>query len=92
MAEAPLERRFRGSVQLVTLHLWRAARSTDLEDGFRVARELSMLRPEHEAFLRRCLALSEALEAGEPPIEPLTEAMVTELQACALRLNTADPA
>lgn len=92
MHEVSVERRFRGSVRLVTLHLWRVAKSTDLEEGFRTARELGMLSVENEAFVRRCLALDEQLEAGETPREPLTEEFVHELQMCAIRLNAADPA
>lgn len=92
MAEVPVERRFRGSVRLVTLHLWRVARSTDVEEGFRVARELGMFEPEHEEFVRACFALDEQLEAGEAPAEPLTDELVHELQMCAIRLNAADPA
>ncbi len=66
MAEVSIERRFRGSVRLVTLHLWRVARSTDVEDGFREARRLGMLKPEDEAFVRTCLALDGRMEAGAP--------------------------
>lgn len=90
--EVPVERRFRGSVRLVVLHLWRVAKSTDVEEGFREARELGMIRPEHEAFIRRCLALDARLEAGEAPDEPITEELVHELQLSAIRLNSADPA
>ena len=59
MAEVPVDKRFRGSIRLVTLLLWRIAKSTNVEDGFRAARELKMF---------------------------------DELQACAIRLNSADPA
>lgn len=90
--EVPVERRFRGSVRLVVLHLWRVAKSTDVEEGFRAARELGMIAPEHEAFIRRCMRLDSQLEAGEPPAEPITEALVRELQISAIRLNSADPA
>lgn len=90
--EVPVERRFRGSVRLVTLHLWRVAKSTDVEEGFRMARELGMIGAEHEAFVRRCLALDAQLEAGEVPSEPITEELVRELQTNAIRLNSADPA
>lgn len=88
----PPERRFAGTVRLVTLHLWRVAKSTDVEDGFRAAAELGMLTPENEAHIRKCLRISEQLEAGEPPESPVTAELVDELQACALRLNSADPA
>lgn len=92
MGEVPLERRFRGSVRLVTLHLWRVAKSTDLEEGFAAARALGMLNADQEAFVRTCFALDAQLEAGEAPSDPPTPAMVDELQLCAIRLNAADPA
>ena len=92
MAEVSIERRFRGSVRLVTLHLWRVARSTDVEDGCREARRLGMLKPEDEAFVRSCLALDGRMEAGAPLGEPPTQEMVDGLQRCAICLNTADPA
>lgn len=92
MHEVSVERRFRGSVRLVTLHLWRVARSTDVEDGFRAARELGMISCENEEFMRRCLDIDGRLEAGEEPGEPLTQELVDELQLCAIRLNAADPA
>lgn len=92
MAEVPVDKRFRGSVRLVTLLLWRIAKSTNVEDGFRAARELKMFDAENEAFTRRCFALDAQLEAGEELAEPLTMELVDELQACAIRLNSADPA
>ena len=92
MAEVPIENRFKGSVRLVTLHLWRIAKSTDVEDGFRAARELKMFSAENEAFVRECFKLNEQLEAGAQLDEPITMDKVNELQACAIRLNSADPA
>ncbi len=92
MAEVPVDRKFRGSVRLATLHLWRVAKSTDLELCFKEARALRMINAEHEAFIRRCFALDAQLEAGEEPDEPITEELVHELQMCVLRLNSADPA
>ena len=92
MAEVPVDRKFRGSVRLATLHLWRVAKSTDLELCFKEARALHMINAEHEAFIRRCFALDAQLEAGEEPDEPITEELVHELQMCVLRLNSADPA
>ena len=89
MAEVSIERRFRGSVRLVTLHLWRVARSTDVEDGFREARRLGMLKPEDEAFVRSCFELDGRMEAGVPLDAPPSQDMVDELQRCAIRLNTA---
>lgn len=88
----PVERRFRGSVRLVTLHLWRVAKSTDVDEGFAAARELGMISSENEAFMRSCMALDARLEAGEEPDDPITPEMVHELQMCAIRLNSADPA
>lgn len=90
--EVPVERRFRGSVRLVTLHLWRVAKSTDVEDGFACARELGMIDEGNERFIRRCLAIDAQLEAGSKPSEPVTPELVQELQMCAIRLNSADPA
>ena len=52
MAEVSVEKRFRGSVRLVTLHLWRVAKSTNVEDGFAEAVRLGMLKPEHVTFIR----------------------------------------
>lgn len=90
--ETSLERRFRGSVRLVTLHLWRVAASTDLDQGFKIARERGMLSDEHEAFVRSCLAIDRCFDAGRVPTESITEEMIDELQKCAIRLNTADSA
>ena len=90
--DVPVERRFRGSVRLVTLHLWRVAKSTDADEGFAAARELGMISAENEAFMRSCMALDARLEAGEEPDDPITPEMVHELQMCAIRLNSADPA
>lgn len=92
MAEVSVDRKFRGSVRLATLHLWRVAKSTDLELCFKEARALRMINAEHEVFIRRCFALDAQLEAGEEPDEPITEELVHELQMCVLRLNSADPA
>lgn len=90
--EVSVDRRFRGSVRLVTLHLWRVAKSTDVEEGFAEARSLGMIDAGNEGFIRRCFALADRLEAGEELFEPITSEMVDELQACAIRLNSADPA
>jgi len=79
-------------VRLVTLHLWRVAKSTDIEEGFAEAHALGMIDAGNEAFMRRCFDLAQQLEAGETPSEPITLEMVDELQACAIRLNSADPA
>ncbi len=92
MAEATLQQRFHGTVVLVILHLRRAAKSNDVEAGFAAARELRMIAPEHERFIRTCFALDDQLQAGEVPSQPITDELIRELQACALRLNSADPA
>lgn len=92
MAEVTLENRFHGTVALAILHLRRAAKSNDLEAGFAAARDLRMIAPDHEAFIRTCLALDGQLQAGEPPSQPITPDLVKELQVCVLRLNSADPA
>ena len=92
VADVSLERQFHGTAVLVVLHLRRVAHSNDPEAGFAAARELKMIAPEHERFIRACLALDEQLQAGEEPAEPITSELVQELQACALRLNSADPA
>lgn len=92
MAEVPIERQFHGTVVLVILHLRRVAHSNDIEAGFAAARELKMISPEHEQFIRACFALDDQLQAGEEPQVPITFDMIQELQACALRLNSADPA
>lgn len=90
--EVPIERRFHGSVNLVILHLRRVAQSNDIDTGLAAARRLRMFDADNEAFVRRMLALDDALQSGEELPEPVTPALVTELQACALRLNVADPA
>lgn len=92
MGEVSLEYQFHGTVVLVILHLRRVAQSNDLEAGFAMARELKMIAPEHERFIRACFALDDRLQAGEQPNEPITRELIQELQACALRLNSADPA
>lgn len=92
MAEVPVERRFRGSVRLVVLHLWRVAKSTDVNAGFAEARRLGMINEENERFIRQCIEINDRLEAGEEPGDAVTADMVSELQACAIRLNSADPA
>lgn len=92
MADVPIERRFLGTVRLVTLHLWRVAHSTDLDEGFAAARAMGMISDEHEQFMRTCLAAGDDVEAGREPPIPITADVVNELQQCALRLNSADPA
>ena len=92
MGAVTAEQQFHGTVVLTILHLRRLAQSNDIEKGFAAARDLRMITPEHEAFMRKCLALDEQLQAGETPDEPITIDLVNELQACVLRINSADPA
>lgn len=92
MTEVPIDKRFRGSVRLMTLLLWRLAKSTDLDEDFRAALDMGMIQPHHEAFMRKCLTLDKQLEAGEELSEPLTLEMVEELQLCIMKINSADPA
>ena len=92
MGEVSIEQRFHGTAVLAILHLRRAAKSNDLEEGFAAARALKMIAPEHEQFIRDCLATDERMQAGEAPDRPITDDLVKELQACVLRLNSADPA
>lgn len=92
MKPITIEDRFHGTCNLVILHLRRAAKSNDLEAGFDAARSMRMLNPDNEVFVRRCLALDEAIQSGGSPEEPINDELIRELQACILRLNTADPA
>ena len=87
-----IEEQFHGTVALTILQLRRAAHSNDIDAGFAAARELLMITDEHERFIRSCFALDEQLQAGETPAQPVTPELVKELQACVLRLNSADPA
>ena len=87
-----IEKQFHGTVVLAILHLRRIAHSNDVEEGFAAARDLKMISPEHEQFIRNCFALDEAFEAGRDLPEPITPELIKELQACVLRLNSADPA
>ena len=92
MAEVTIEDRFHGTCNLLLLHLRRAAKSNDLETGFNAARDMGMLKPDQEQFIRECLALDERLQAGEPLEGAIDMQLVKQLQACILSLNTADPA
>lgn len=92
MAQVTIEDRFRGSCNLVILHLRRAAKSNDLETGFETARQMGMIDADQEAFIRQCFARNERLVNGETLDEPLTDDLIKRLQLCALSLNTADPA
>ena len=87
-----VEQQFHGTVVLAILHLRRVAHSNDIEEGFAAARELKMIEPLHEQFIRSCFALDECIQAGEQSEQPVTPELIKELQACVLRLNSADPA
>lgn len=133
----PLERRFIGATRLVTLHLWRVAKSTDLDEGFACARSLGMIDEANETFIRECFEMAAALEESKRDVvledgkreiasedgasaaagmssaalsssasgasaqsqtcaehthAQITSKLIDELQACVLRLNSADPA
>ena len=92
MTEVPIDKRFRGSVRLMTLLLWRLAKSTDLDECFAAGRSMGMIQEKHEVFMRTCLDLDKQLEAGEEPSQPITLDMVEELQNCIMKINSADPA
>ena len=92
MAEVSIEQRFHGTVALAILHLRRIAQSNDIDAGFSAANDLKMITVEHEQFIRDCLDLDARLQAGETADEPVNAALIDELQACVLRLNSADPA
>lgn len=92
MGAVSIEDRFRGTCNLVILHLRRAAKSNDLETGFDTARSLGMLKPDQERFIRECLALNDSIVAGNAPEGSVSEDLIKRLQACILSLNTADPA
>lgn len=91
MPETPVEQRFHGTVALAILHLRRVAHSNDIDAGLAAARELRMIGPDHEAFIRRCLELDAALGNGAASGQ-VTPELIAELQSCILRLNSADPA
>ena len=88
----PLERRFHGAMMLVVLHLRRVAKTGDLDVCFAQARELAMIDADDEAFIKRCLAVDERFSAGESVMDDIDEETPHRLQACALKLNSADPA
>lgn len=87
-----VERQFHGTVALAILHLRRVAHSNDVDAGFAAARDLKMISADHEQFIRSCFAIDAAMQAGETPDQLPTPELVSELQACVLRLNSADPA
>ena len=92
MTEVSIEQRFHGTVALAILHLRRLAHSNDVDAGFAAAHELKMISAEHERFIRDCFDLDARLQVGEESGESVTAELINELQACVLRLNSADPA
>ena len=87
-----IEQQFHGTAALTLLHLRRVAHSNDVDEGLAAARELKMITADHERFIRDCLELDEALQAGEDVAERISPELISEMQACVLRLNSADPA
>lgn len=87
-----LERRFHGALVIVVLHMRRVAQSVDLDECFAAVLEHKMLDEDDFAFIRRCIALDERFVAKEAIEAEIGEDTVRQLQACALRLNSADPA
>lgn len=92
MGDVSIERQFHGTVALMLLHLRRLAQSNDVDAGFAAGRELRMIDAGHEAFMRRCLALDDQLQAGQSPSESVTPELLEALRAHILRINSADPA
>ena len=92
MSGITAKQQFHGTVALAILHLRRLAKSNDVDKGFAAARDLRMINPQHEAFMRDCLALDEQLQNGIEPATPITVDLSKELQECVLRINSADPA
>ena len=92
MAEVTKGQRFHGTVALMILHLRRLVKSNDVDAGFAAARELLMIDGEQERFMRECLALDEALKAGEASEDDIGADLAPRLQACVLSINSADPA
>ncbi|MGI6216596.1 MAG: hypothetical protein ACOYIK_03170 [Coriobacteriales bacterium] len=85
-------RQFNGTCALITLMLRKVALSADLDEGLAAARKRKMIDASNEEFIRKCLQLNEQVQAGEEPDEPITKEIVKEMQACAIRLNSADSA
>lgn len=92
MATVSLSDRFHGTCNLVILHLRRAAKSNDLETGFSAARDMGMLNPEKERFIRECFQLDDRIQKGEADEAEISDDLVKQLQSCIMSLNSADPA
>lgn len=87
-------RRFKGAVQLVTLHLWRVGKTTDIDECIECAKDLGMIDADSEAFIRRCITLNEKAASDPECLDAtqITDELIHEVQMCAIRLNSADPA
>ena len=98
MAGVPIERQFAGQARLVRLLLWRVGDSTDIDACLAEARASNMIDEDDEAFLRKCMAIEEAVrddgEADAAPDSdfPITQETVARLRRCADKLNRADAA
>lgn len=102
MAAVPLHRQFAGQARLVRLLLWRIGDSTNIDACLTEARASNMIDEDDEAFLRKCLAVEEALRDGSANIDaecvansfdfPITQETVARLRRCADKLNRADAA
>ncbi|MCI9628698.1 MAG: hypothetical protein HFJ64_05705 [Eggerthellaceae bacterium] len=97
MQDAAMIRRFKGAVQLVTLHLWRVGKTTDVDICIEKAKELGMIGDDDETFITECISLNDTLSTSDK--ETASEAskridndLIHEVQMCAIRLNSADPA
>ncbi len=92
MANVTREQQFHGTALLTILHLRRLAKSNDIDAGFAAAREMRMIDDEQERFMRDCLHLDEATQAGSPLPDYVTPDFIQRMQACILSINSADPA
>ncbi len=99
MQDAAMLRRFKGAVQLVTLHLWRVGKTTDIDTCIGCAKDLGMIDADDEAFIRKCISMNEDLDStdtadttGASVATDIDDDLIHDLQMCAIRLNSADPA
>lgn len=97
MQDAAMIRRFKGAVQLVTLHLWRVGKTTDVDICIEKAKELGMIGDDDEAFITECISLNDTLSTSDEEIaseasKRINNDLIHEVQMCAIRLNSADPA
>lgn len=97
MQDAAMIRRFKGAVQLVTLHLWRVGKTTDIDLCILAARDLGMISADDEAFIRDCISLNERIASSKEDLaedvgDRIDDDLIHEVQMCAIRLNSADPA